>query len=261
MASHHTRSLSFPSKPHPIADQLDEQLCRLKSSQAASTSSLTNKLTSLKELYQSVDEFLQLPIGQKTISQTQWTEEMLDGSLRLLDICATSRDALVQSKERLQDIQSVLRRRCSGEFNITSEVDEYLKTRKTSKKIIKKCLKDIKEVDNTNEANVLKDVQALTVDVFKSLLSYISGSQKSSWSFSKLISQKAEKDSTASTNEFDVVDATLELMICQKKKANIVDISQLVKLESEIQEIEEVLESLFRHLIKTRATLLNVLSN
>ncbi|KAL2935795.1 Glutamate--tRNA ligase [Bienertia sinuspersici] len=102
MASHHTRSLSFPSKPHPIAYQLDEHLCRLRSSQDAS---LTNKLTGLNDLYTCVDEFLQLPLNQNTLS------EMLDGSLRLLDICATSRDALAQSKERLQDIQSVLRRR------------------------------------------------------------------------------------------------------------------------------------------------------
>ncbi|KMT12774.1 hypothetical protein BVRB_4g088680 [Beta vulgaris subsp. vulgaris] len=258
MASYHTRSYSFPSNSHPIVDQLDESLCRLRSSQAASTSSVTNKLTDLKDLYKCVEEFLQLPLNQKNVSQTQCVEQVLDGSLRLLDICNTSRDVLVQSRERLQDIQSVLRRRCSGELNITNEVAEYIKTRKTSKKIIKKCLKDIKEVDNTNEANVLNEVQAMTVEVFKSMLSYIGGSKKSSWSFSKLISQKSEKETTASISEFDAVDATLEL-ICHKKTAN-VDMSQLVKLESEIQEIDEVLECLFRHLVKTRSTLLNVLS-
>ncbi|KMT12775.1 hypothetical protein BVRB_4g088690 [Beta vulgaris subsp. vulgaris] len=258
MASYHTRSYSFPSNSHPIVDQLDESLCRLRSSQAASTSSVTNKLTDLKDLYKCVEEFLQLPLNQKTVSQNQWVEQVLDGSLRLLDICSTSRDVLAQSKESLQDIQSVLRRRCSGELNVTNEVAEHLKTRKTSKKIIKKCLKDIKEVDNTNEANVLNEVQAMTVEVFKSMLSYIGGSQKSSWSFSKLISQKSEKETTASISEFDAVDATLEL-ICHKKTAN-VDMSQLVKLVSEIQEIDEVLECLFRHLVKTRSTLLNVLN-
>ncbi|XP_048497651.1 uncharacterized protein LOC125491575 [Beta vulgaris subsp. vulgaris] len=259
MAAHHTRSCSFPSNSHPIVTQLDESLCRLRSSQAASTSSVTNKLNDLKDLYKCVDEFLQLPLNQKNVSQTQWVEEVLDGSLRLLDICSTSRDVLAQSKERIQDIQSVLRRRCSGELNITSEVAEYLKTRKTSKKMMKKCLKDIKEVDNTQEANVLTDVQAMTVDVIKSMLSYIVGSQKNSWSFSKLVGQKAEKETSASTSEFDVVDATLEVF-CHKKKAN-VDMSQLMKLESEVQEIDEVFECLFRHLVKTRSTLLNVLSN
>lgn len=110
MASYHTRSISFPLKSHPIVDQLDEQLCRLRSSRAASTSSLTNKLMDLKDLYKCVDDFLQLPLNRKIVYDS-WVERVLDGSLRLPDICASSRDVLAQSKERIQDIQSVLRRR------------------------------------------------------------------------------------------------------------------------------------------------------
>ncbi|XP_057529563.1 uncharacterized protein LOC130808123 [Amaranthus tricolor] len=264
MASYHIRSNSFPSKSHPIADQLDQQLCRLRSSETASTSSLTDKLRGLKDLYMCVDEFLQLPINQNTLYD-RWVEKVLDGSLRLLDICATSRDVLAQSKERIQDIQSALRRRSSGELNITNEVTEYLKTRKTVKKMIKKCLKEMKQVDKINEENpvdgMLKDVQETTVETFESLLSYIGGSQKSNWSFSKLVrGQRVEKETAASISEFDAVDATLEMVISQKKKS-IVDRSKLVKLESELQEIDEVLQCLFRNLVKTRATLLNVFSN
>ncbi|XP_021755443.1 uncharacterized protein LOC110720699 [Chenopodium quinoa] len=216
MASYHTRSFSFPSNSHPVSEQLDQQLNRLRSSQAASTSSLTSKLSGLNDLYKCVEEFLQLPKNQKTVSQSQ---QVLDGSLRLIDICSTSRDVLAVSKEQIQNIQSVLRRRCSGELDITNEVTEYLKTRRASKKTIKKCLKDIKA--------------------------------KSSWSISKLVRQRSEKEVATS---FDAVDAILV------KKVN-VDMSQLVNLESEIQEIDEVLESLFRHLVKTRSTLLNVISN
>ncbi|KAL2944806.1 Ribosomal RNA small subunit methyltransferase H [Bienertia sinuspersici] len=258
MDSYHTRSFSSPSISHPVADQLDEQLCRLRSSQTASTSSLTSKLISLKDLYKSVEEFHQLPQNQKTQSE-HWVEGVLDGSLRLLHICSTSQDVLVQSKEQLQDIQSTLRR-CIGEGNMTNEFAGYLKNRKIAKKAIKKCLKDIKEIEKTNEAIVVEskliEVQAMTVDVFKSLLSYIGGSEKSSWSFSKLVRQKAEKETAAPISKFEAVDATLEL-ICQKKTAN-VDMSQIVQLESEIQEIDEVLQCLFRHLVKTRATLLNL---
>ncbi|XP_021755432.1 uncharacterized protein LOC110720686 [Chenopodium quinoa] len=245
MASYHTRSFSFPSNSHPVSEQLDQQLNRLRSSQAASTSSLTTKLSGLNDLYKCVEEFLQLPQNQKTVSQSQ---QVLDGSLRLIDICSTSRDVLAVSKEQIQNIQSVLRRRCSGELDITNEVTEYLKTRRASKKTIKKCLKDINAVEPVAIEGMLKDVQALTAEVFNSLLSYIGGSQKSSWSF---FSQRSEKKAATS---FDAIDALLV------KKVN-VDMSQLLNLESEIQEIDEVLESLFRHLVKTRSTLLNVLSN
>ncbi|KAL2935791.1 CTP synthase [Bienertia sinuspersici] len=251
MASYHTRSFSFPAKSHPVVDQLSEQLCRLRSSQAASTSSITSKLNDLNDLYKTVDEFLQLPQNQNIVS----VEEVIDGSLRLLDICSTSQDALVQSKKQIQDIQSVLRRR-------SDDFAEYLQSRKSSKKTIKKSLKDIKEVEKSNESNaidsMLKDVQAITADVFKSLLTYISGSQKSSWSFSKLVGQKAEKH-TSAISKFEVVDATIE-SICQNKKSN-VDMTQIVQLESEVQAIDEVVECLFRQLVKIRVTLLNVLSN
>ena len=248
MASYHTRSFSFPSNSHPVVDQLNEELCRLRSSQGASTSSMTNKLTGLKDLYKCVDEFLQLPQSQIKTG----LDEVLDGSLRLIDICSTSLDVLVQSKERLLDIQSVLRRRCNGGLNFTNEFSEYIKTRKIVKKVVKKCLKDIQEVAKINEANAteskLKDVQLVTVDALKSLLSYIGGSQKSNWSFSKLVhANKAQKE-TKSISAFDAIDSTVEL-------------SQLIKLESEIQVIEQDLEWLFRHLVKTRATLLNVVSN
>ncbi|XP_074293480.1 uncharacterized protein LOC141620533 [Silene latifolia] len=267
MASYHTRSISLPSTSHPITTQFDEQLCRLRSSQAASTSSslsLTHRLTGLTELYVVVDEMLQLPSNQQSLSQIQ---VVLDGSLRV-HACSTSRDVLQQSKQRLQDIQSVLRRRCSGELNITSEVAEYLKARKTIKKVIKKCLKNIKSEKADASDFFMNDVEEITIDIFRSLLSYISGTKshsKKSWSLvSKLINKSSEKEeSAAQTSEFDVVDVTLESIVCQKKtRVNIDGIrNQMVNLESEIEQLDEILECLFRHLVKTRSTLLNILSN
>ncbi|XP_021772952.1 uncharacterized protein LOC110736919 [Chenopodium quinoa] len=276
-----TRSISFPSRSHSKTNQFEQQLYTLRSSQAASTSSsssVSHRLNSLKDLYDNADELLQLPSNQLLLSKNKHTksiEEVLSGSLRLLEICGTSRDVLQQSKERLQDIQSVLRRRSNGEFSIANEVTEYLNTRKKAKKTIKKCLRDIKEAHKNTETNaivsMLKDTEAITTDNFKSFLSYIAGaklqSQKSSWSaVSKLISQSGNKEAAALISEFDIVDDTLDLLI-QKKKTGI-NVSQvedmkrqMIKLESEIQDFDEALECLFRHLVRTRATLLNILSN
>ncbi|KAL2944807.1 Cytochrome P450 71A21 [Bienertia sinuspersici] len=272
MASYYIRSLSFPSKPHPIVKQFDEQLSRLRSSQSASTSSssLTQTLTNLNDLYCSVDQLLQLPLNQKAMSQNVQSnsiEEVLDGSLRLLDICGTSRDLLVQSKECLQSIQSSLRRRCNGELDITNEAVQYLNTRKSAKKLIKKALKNIKDTEQTNEENVvksmLKDVEGITQDILKSVLSYIGGAKfesgKSKWSLiSKLVHHGGDKEAMASTSEFDLVDASFESIICLKTKGGI-NMSQMVKLETEIQDLVEGLDVMFRHLVKTRSSLLNIL--
>ncbi|XP_074314599.1 uncharacterized protein LOC141649823 [Silene latifolia] len=268
---YHARSISLPSRPHPVAEQLDEQLSRLRSSQSTSTSSsVSHSLNGLTDLYTSVDEFLQLPLNQQTLSHNQNTiDQVLDASLRLLDICSASRDALQQSRESLQDVQSALRRRCSGELSITSEAIKYLNTRRSVKKAIKKCLKNIKpttEVKDEAHATVclLKDVQATTTDSLKSLVSYIVGSKKNGWSVvAKLINKNNNQVETSSV--FDDVDAALNSLISQKKSgissSQIENLTtQILKLETEIQDIDEALESLFRHLVKTRATLLNIIS-
>ncbi|KAK9690632.1 hypothetical protein RND81_09G141900 [Saponaria officinalis] len=266
---YHARSVSLPSRPHPTTEQVIEQLCRLRSSQSASSSStsVSHGLNGLKDLYSCVDELLQQSLSQN--QNTKWVDEVLDGSLRLLDICSASRDALQQSRERLGDVQSALRRRCSGELSTMKEAVEYLNTRRSVKKMIKKCLKTLKqETEQKDEAHatisLLKDVQAMTADTFKSLMSYIGGSQKSGWSVvTKMINKNVNKET--STTEFDEVDATLNSLICQKKDRinssqmeNLM--SQTLKLESQIQNLDESLESLFRDLVKTRATLLNIFS-
>ncbi|KAK9690638.1 hypothetical protein RND81_09G142500 [Saponaria officinalis] len=266
---YHARSISLPSRPHPTAEQVVEQLCRLRSSQSASSSSTSviHGLNGLKDLYSSVGELLQQSLSQN--QNSKWVDEVLDESLRLLDICSASRDALQQSRERLGDVQSALRRRCSGELSIVSEAVEYLNTRKSVKKTVKKCLKNLKpETEQKDEANatinLLKDVQAMTADTLKSLMLYIGGSQKSGWSVvTKMMNKNTNKET--STTEFDDVDATINSLICQKKSgisSSQVDnmMAQSLKLESQIQDLDESLECLFRDLVKTRATLLNILT-
>lgn len=277
MASYHGRSISLPSRPHPIADQLEEHLCRLRSSQTASTSSsssLTQRLVILGNLYDCVDELLLLPINQQTIArnrQTNLVDDTLDGSLKVLDIVGTARDALLQTRECIQVIQSVLRR-CSGKLSLDNEIEEYLSARRKVKKAIKNCLKGIRKSDQSSEKSsvlgMLSDVEAIAVDILKSSLTHISGSEKkNSWALvSKLVHQKGNKEESTFTSEFEHFDAALSSLVSQKKKAGINmmhvdDLSQMVKLEYEIKDLDEALESLFRHLVKTRATLLNILSN
>ncbi|CAL2279828.1 unnamed protein product [Prunus armeniaca] len=142
----HTRSNSFPSRPHPVVQEIDEHLCRLRSSEATSTSSssISHKLSDLQNLHDCVDRLLQLSLTQQALAQEQnekWTNVLLDGSLRLLDICSTAKDALLQTKECIQDLQSIMRRTQGGECGaLTTEVRKYLTSRKMVKKAIHKAM-------------------------------------------------------------------------------------------------------------------------
>ncbi|XP_048447780.1 uncharacterized protein LOC125480732 [Pyrus x bretschneideri] len=266
----HTRSNSFPSRPHPIVEEVYELLCRLRSSESTSTSSsISHKLSNLKDLHDCVEKLLQLPLTQQSLAQEQnekWTNELLDGSVRLLDVCATVKDTLSQTKECVQDLQSIIRRR-GGESALTSEVTKYLTSRKMVKKAIHKAMVNLKGMKNRSAfsspnkdeetiaiVSKLRDVEAVTREVFESLMSFISGPKSRSLVSKMMQSKKAACEIETEVNEFSQVDAALH------KSADNAQ-NQLEKLESCIQDQEEGLECLFRQLIKIRVSLLNILNH
>ncbi|CAN1770836.1 hypothetical protein LINPERHAP1_LOCUS11719 [Linum perenne] len=273
--SFHARSNSLPSdRQHPLVSELDDQVCRLRQSEATtSSSSIYHKLNSLQDLYDCVDQLLQLPLTQQTIVQKSFSE-LLDGSLRLLDLCSTAKDALSQIKESVFELQSAIRRRQGGQGDLVAETKRYLNSRKIVKKAIQKALKGIENKKSTSSNNVeaismLREAESIVVEVLESLLSFISqsNSKSTSWSLvSKLMASK-KNEVSANTNEFAEVDACLktstssEVDACLKTSKSTEEIqAHLKNLQPCIQDLEEGVESLFRCLIKTRSSILNILS-
>ncbi|CAJ1973070.1 unnamed protein product [Sphenostylis stenocarpa] len=53
--------------------------------------------------------------------QENWVDEILDGSLRLLDVCTSAKDALLHTKECARELHSIIRRKRGGEVELTAE--------------------------------------------------------------------------------------------------------------------------------------------
>ncbi|XP_057496585.1 uncharacterized protein LOC130781394 [Actinidia eriantha] len=265
-ARFHARSVSLPSRRHPLIPQFDEHLSRVRASEATSSSlsSIGHRLNGLEDLYDCVDDLLQLPHAQHMFfqeRQEKWVEEALDGYLKLVDACATAKDVFSQMKQDVQDLGSVLRRRRDA-----NDFSEYLTSRKKAKKVIQKPLKDLKSMkskhtslasDKDHETmaiiTMLNEVEAATFAVFESLLSHPAGT-------------KEAKMKSTNTNDFEKVDAQLQLLSCCKKSksANTMHVENvqnlLGKMESDLIDVEGELECLLRRLIKTRVSLLNILN-
>ena len=158
---HHFRSNSFPTRAHPLISEFDNQLSRLRCYEAtastSSSASLSQKIIGLQDLNDSVDNLLLLPFAQ-ALAQEQnqkWFNELLDGSLRLLDVCGIARDALLQTKECTRELQSTLRRRHGSKMELAREVEKYLASRKAVKKAMQKALKGMKTNLNSKKMKIL----------------------------------------------------------------------------------------------------------
>uniref|UniRef100_A0A7N1A329 Uncharacterized protein n=1 Tax=Kalanchoe fedtschenkoi TaxID=63787 RepID=A0A7N1A329_KALFE len=132
----HARYVSLPSRPHPTVPEYDEILCRLKSSESASSSpsSIRNSLEGLQDLHDCL-----------YTCHSKYVDKVLSGSLQLLDLCGTGRESLLMTKECAQEPQSSLRRKGSD----AKEAAKYMACRKIVKKSIQKALRNLKDLETS----------------------------------------------------------------------------------------------------------------
>ncbi|KAI3969031.1 hypothetical protein MKW92_050521 [Papaver armeniacum] len=239
MASFHVRSISLPTNSHPLTLAVEEQLCQLK---ATSSSSICQNLSGLQKLYECVEDFLSTQDGK-------CLDTVLDGSIMLLDVCSIIKDVLSQMRQSVQELQSSIRRR-------SNEVSEYMISSKKITKVIRKCLANIKNnKKNNTEISLLAEVEATTLAVFESILSFVSVPKQNKSLISKLTITKrvAHTEETSEVMKVENMVKSLTKGIEEKNAQKI-----LGSLEITLQDLEDGLETVFRCLIKHRVSLLNI---
>ncbi|KAL5726320.1 hypothetical protein ACHQM5_009371 [Ranunculus cassubicifolius] len=273
--SFHVRSISLPSTSHPLILSVEEHLCRLRSSEATSCSSST--FDNLSALFESVEDL----VSQKAASidkSNKYVNSVLDGSLSLLDICSSIREVFLQFKESVQDIQSALRRK--RELSLETDVGVYMIAKKQLKKMVQKCLSDLKKAMKKNEdsiiqdesdvviLSVLKEVESITLSIFKSLLSRLQ-TRTTGWSLVSTFKQNKRVScdgEEANIFELEKVDIALSTLVCKKssKGTQVLNAENMQKtlkeVELSMQILDDKLECIYKSLIRTRFSLLNILS-
>ncbi|GKV44166.1 hypothetical protein SLEP1_g51372 [Rubroshorea leprosula] len=276
------RSISLPSRPHPSTLRIEEELNRIKTGEGSSAStsgSICLGLSGLEELYHCMDDLLNMASTQQVLSkhqQEKCVDEFLDGSVRLLDVCGIARDIVFQVKEQIHALQSALRRR-KGDSSIEKSIVNYTSFRKKMKKEAKKLIVTLKQMDNKIGAStvldqdhhflavirVLRELNSMNISIFQSLFSFLAApvpGKQTTWSLvSKLMHKGTVACEQENVNEFETVDAVLCRRSSNVEKMQTAQ-KRLEALESSIQGLEDGLESLFRRLVKARASLLNILS-
>lgn len=254
-------------------------------------------LSGLVDLYKCVEDLLKLSLTQQALSLHQnekWVDELLDCPVRFLDILGETRDAIMLMKGKFQELQSALRRRkVVGDLVIETHISAYWRLRRNMRKSCTKSLLLLKQIDGSfwgvsppldlNHhlsaiVRVLREASLITSSIFQSLVAFLVSpifkSKVNKWAFvvSRLMRKGVlECDNIQQgnvNNELEKVDLALcRLVIIDNTRK---DFEEAEKIKSAHRELEAVvvvieglengLDCLFKHLINTRVSFLNILS-
>ncbi|KAG8378038.1 hypothetical protein BUALT_Bualt08G0096600 [Buddleja alternifolia] len=279
----HYRSISLPSRLNPInSTEFEADLQKLKAVpiNIISSEAIQTGLLGLAQLYNSVQQLTQSP--SMILQQHQdgkSMEDQLEVSVELLDSCNTIRELVQMIKENVQALQSAFRRK-GLDSGIQSDVATYVCFRKKMNKFISKTLKTLKNLEhkyigsneNDNFIRVLREVSGITIAIFKGILGFLScptTKKTGGWNLvSKVMVTKSMaygKDHSF-ISEMGGVDFALNTLQGRIKNSNcsVLDLQMVQKelqnLDDCIRGFEGVLEILFRQLVQSRVTLLNILT-
>ncbi|XP_004509416.1 uncharacterized protein [Cicer arietinum] len=283
---YHVRSISLPTRSHPSTIRVDEELNKLKTWEGTSTStSIHTSLSLLEDLYISLDDLLNLRSTQQVISHhrgEKCVEEVLDGSMKILDICGITRDTMLEIKENVQALHSSLRRR-KNDSSVERSVAQYKFFTKKMKKNANKLITSLKHMESKFGVSsileldhhflcvirVLREAIAMNLSIFQFILSFLTMSSSKSKSTKWLLVAKVMhkgvitcEDNSENANELQCVKVALRTLLSEVTNGEKLKVAheRLEALENAIESVEIGLESLFRRLIKTRTSLLNIIS-
>ncbi|XP_010446897.1 PREDICTED: uncharacterized protein LOC104729636 [Camelina sativa] len=288
------RSVSLPSRIHPLSVKLRAALNRLsiwrRSSSSISVSAsfgyetLLVGLVNLTEFYGCVHELLESSYVKHTLLHHQEGKllaDSLDGSVVLLDVCEATREVIVVMREHVANLKSAVRRKGGV---VEKEVKAYVNFRKKAKKQISKHINALKKMESkgipTNidqdsaipPTSVLRETIEITVSIFRHLLLFLSAIPpppspakkiKSTIGFLSIpfVSSSLSDKSMDLIKEMKSLDDVflgrnfVEVETMQNEKM------RRDVVEDGFRDLEAELDSVSKCLVKNRVLFLNILSN
>ncbi|XP_010428676.1 PREDICTED: uncharacterized protein LOC104713289 [Camelina sativa] len=282
--SHHTRSISLPCRSHPLISHVNHEISQLKSwfsfsgeSNRRTTSWITDGLSLLKDVQETLADILQLPQSQESLrNRPVFFENLLEDLLRFVDAYGIFRTSILCLREHQSAAQVALRKKDD------EKIASYLKSRRSLARDIAKLTSSIREpktkhqqychVDSVNGtygdaelASVISDVIEVTVLVSVALFNgvYFSLRPTKPSPFIGFLKRSEKKEKLDEGIE-ELKQVEEKSLVCLHKKKN-EEVKSLMKkmmeLENSIREIECESEKVFRGLISTRVSLLNALTH
>ncbi|XP_078161455.1 uncharacterized protein LOC144556853 [Carex rostrata] len=259
-ASYHVRSVSLPCRSHPLISNLEEQIRATRSWAAnpeGSSAWIEAGLSHIEQLQLALEDFLQLSQTKETLRQAASVDQFLDDLLQLVDAYGSFVSTILTLKECHSNVQSAFRRR--DEAGIASSLRMQRKAEKEIAPLasvlrsISKCRhlalsSDVKEIEIAGiitEAISATALASMALFTGVATLSAAASSKKSSSTMRSLtklaINTSLMKRATIKEEDIDLFERFEELDEC-------------------IMNAECFSERVFRSLMNSRVSLLNIMT-
>ncbi|XP_030527270.1 uncharacterized protein LOC115738698 [Rhodamnia argentea] len=269
--THHTRSVSLPTRSHPLLSSLRDQLSGLDAwSSSSPPARLADGLSRLRNALDSLDDALHLPQAQSLLrASPQLSEKLLEDFLRFADAYGIFQSSVLAFKEAQSAVQVAIRKKDE------SKIASYVKARKRIHKEMRDLTSTVKCVakcgilrgpdhspapDAELAAGILGVVKAtasVSLALFNGLASSFSA-RRSSWSSRLRMLEKTKVDERI--EELECTEERLWSLRKMKDEEVREVLRKMEDLEGYVECIESGSERVFRSLISARVSLLNTLT-
>ncbi|CAL5050236.1 unnamed protein product [Urochloa decumbens] len=261
-AAYHVRSISLPYRSHPLLAHLHTHTAAARAWAAAAAAEPTNTspssgLTHIDALLAAVAEVLLLPEAQAAVRSAS-SDCLLDAFLLLADAHRGFQEALLALRRDAADVRAALRRRDDAATRLASATRSQRRTEKELARLAG-AVSSVAVAGN-NKQSARLSLAAGGAEEAEMAAALMDAAAASAVASAAVFSASASVSSAASTSSSKKTASTFAAFAKKTAVMETADLApeKLDELEHCIDECESGSEMVFRSIVRTRVSLLNI---